>query len=562
MKARNLFVIILLVLIIPFVLSATLSGHKICVDPGHGGSDPGATGIDGSALPNEADLVLDVDLRLRSKLENDSATVVMTRTDDTTVELANRVAIANDNSVTIFVSTHLNSYSDESAHGTETYAYQSGTNSATLATHIQNELLDYLGRYDRGVKYAGYYVIKYTNMPASLSEGLFVSNTEEFNLISQSSAREDHATAVYRAICQYFGETPQEGGTTTDPGNLKGFVYNATQGDNVEGNRIAGADCYLSQEGTDKYNVVSSSTGLFTFTGAEAGDYELRIEKTGFNTATKDVTIIAGSDTWASTGITEDTGGTATAWLKGFIYNDSTGLGNIAENRIEDAACTLTNTSTSATSTVNSDSTGLFRFNELEPGSYTMKVEKTGFTTKTVNFTIVDGENWGSTAIEEEGAVELGSVTGTITSKTTYSVIDGAQCILTNSSDDPFTVYSDESGKYAFEDMVPGDYSLSIEADGYEKWQGDITINAGQETVKDVQMEVSETADETETPDEETIDNEVTDSETPDESVTDIEETMDENQANPDNLTTDNSIETDDENLPEDEEVGCSMTLI
>lgn len=559
MKVRKLFIIILFSLLVPFALSATLSGKKVCVDPGHGGSDPGATGVNGSTLPNEADLVLDVDLRLKSKLENDSAIVVMTRTDDTTISLSNRVSIANDSSATIFISTHLNSYSDPAAHGTETYAYQSGTNSANLATYIQNELIDYLGRYNRGVKYAGYYVIKYTTMPAALSEGLFVSNTEEFNLISQASAREDHAIAVYRAVCQYFGETPQEGGgTTTDPGNLIGFVYNATLGDNVEGNRIAGADCYLVQGGTDEHQVVSSATGLFNFTGVEAGDYQLRIEKAGFNTTTKDVTVIADTDTWASTGITEDNGGSATAWLKGFIYNESTGLGNVAENRIEGATCTLTNDSTSATSNMDTDSSGLFRFNELEPGSYTMKIEKPGFSTKTVNFTVVDGENWGSTAIEEDGAQELGSATGTITSKTTYSVIEGAQCVLTSESGDPFTVYSDDSGKYLFENMVDGDYSLSIEADGYEKWQGDISINAGQETIKDVQLEESETTDETETPDKE-----VTDNETTDELASDEEQTNDESQEIPEKEENpDNVLETDDENLPEDENVGCSITLI
>jgi len=559
MKMKNLLLSVVVFLLVPFILSATLSGKKICVDPGHGGSDPGATGVNGSTLPNEADLVLDVDLRLRSKLQNDSATVVMTRTDDTTLTLANRVATANDNSATIFVSTHLNSFSDPAAHGTETYAYQSGTNSANLATYIQDELIDYLGRFDRGVKYAGYYVIKYTNMPAALSEGLFVSNTEEFNLISLSSAREDHATAVYRAICQYFGETPQEGGTTTDPGNALGFVYNATLGENVEGNRVAGADCYLTQSGSSDIHVVSSATGLFSFSNVESGNYELRVEKTGFNTATKDVSVIGNSDTWASTGITENNGGTATAWLKGFIYNDSTGLGNVAENRITDAKCTLTNTSTSASSSLNSDSSGLFRFNELETGSYTMKVEKSGFTTKTVSVTIIDGENWGSTAIEEVGAVELGSLSGSITSSSTYSVIDGAQCILTsNDSGDPFTVYSDASGKYSFEDMAPGAYSLAIEADGYEKWQGDVTIKSDEETVKDVQLNVSETTDKTQTPDEE-----IADEETPDESVTDNEQINDESQTNPDNLETpDNSTETDEENFPKDEDIGCSLTTI
>jgi N-acetylmuramoyl-L-alanine amidase len=552
---------------IPSILFATLSGKKICVDPGHGGSDPGAIGTNGSALPNESDLVLDVDLRLQSMLTDDAATVVMTRTDDVEVSLANRVAIANSNSVTIFVSTHLNSSDLASANGTETYAYQSGGNSQTLATYIQNELLDHLGRTNRGVKYSGFYVIKNTTMPAALSEGLFVSNSTEFNLISQAATRQEHALGVYHAICSYFGVTPKDDpGTGETPGEVKGFAYNETKGGNVEGNRIAGADCYLKKSGEPDVHVVTSATGLFAFSSVDPGDYTLLIEKTGFNSATKDVTVTSGNPTWASTGLTESTGGTETAWIKGFVFNDSNGLGNDPENRIANATCVLKKTVGGAEVTVTTDDSGFFRFNDLEPADYTLTVSKTGFvTTSDKPLTLIAGENWASTGIAEQGAVELGGLSGTVTSKTSYLAIAGAQCVITSkTSGDPYTVYSDETGKYEFTDIIPDDYTLAVSADGYEKWTGDVTVMTDQNAVKDVELTPLETAnddDVSEIPDEnETVNDtdvvETVDNETPDESVID----PDDDPGITDSDETDDSIRDDSGEI--DEEVGCGCSFI
>jgi len=552
---------------IPSILFATLSGKKICVDPGHGGSDPGAIGTNGSALPNEADLVLDVDLRLQSMLTDDAATVVMTRTDEVEVSLANRVAIANSNSVTIFVSTHLNSSDLASANGTETYAYQSGGNSQTLATYIQNELLDHLGRTNRGVKYSGFYVIKNTTMPAALSEGLFVSNSTEFNLISQAATRQEHALGVYHAICSYFGVTPKDDpGTGETPGEVKGFAYNETKGGNVEGNRIAGADCYLKKSGEPDVHVVTSATGLFAFSSVDPGDYTLLIEKTGFNSATKDVTVTSGNPTWASTGLTESTGGTETAWIKGFVFNDSNGLGNDPENRIANATCVLKKTVGGAEVTVTTDDSGFFRFNDLEPADYTLTVSKTGFvTTSDKPLTLIAGENWASTGIAEQGAVELGGLSGTVTSKTSYLAIAGAQCVITSkTSGDPYTVYSDETGKYEFTDIIPDDYTLAVSADGYEKWTGDVTVMTDQNAVKDVELTPLETANDDDTaeiPDEnETVNDtdvvETVDNETPDESVID----PDDDPGITDSDETDDSIRDDSGEI--DEEVGCGCSFI
>ncbi|HSW61123.1 MAG TPA: N-acetylmuramoyl-L-alanine amidase [bacterium] len=567
MKIKLTTYFVLVFFFIPLSLFATLSGKKICVDPGHGGSDPGATGVNGSALPNEADMVLDVDLRLQSMLTGDAATVVMTRTDDVAVSLENRVAIANDNSVTIFVSTHLNSFSDPAANGTETYAYQSGGSSQTLATKIQSELIDHLGRYNRGVKYAGYYVIKNTTMPAALSEGMFVSNSTEFNLISQASTRQEHALGVYHAICSYFGVTPKDdpGTDPEDKVEVKGFVYNATLGENVEGNRIAGADCYLKKTGETDLHVVSSATGLFTFTNVTQGDYTLEITKTGFNNGTKSVNA-SGNPTWASTGLTESTGGTETAWIKGFVFNDSTGLGNVAENRIANATCVLKKTIGGAEVTVTTDDSGYFRINDLEAADYTLTVSKTGFVTASNKpLTLIAGENWASTGIAEQGAVELGGLSGTVTSKTSYLAIAGAQCVITSkTSGDPYTVYSDETGKYEFTDIIPDDYTLAVSADGYETWTGDVTVMTDQNAVKDVELTPSETVsddDSVSIPDEEEV---ISDA--------DIEETVDNETTDENNILPQDkdpivdSDETDDSDWDDfgeiDEEVGCGCSFI
>ncbi|HQN74344.1 MAG TPA: carboxypeptidase regulatory-like domain-containing protein, partial [bacterium] len=418
-----------------------------------------------------------------------------------------------------------------------------------------------------GVKYSGFYVIKNTTMPAALSEGLFVSNTTEFNLISQAATRQEHALGVYHAICSYFGVTPKDdpGTGTEDKVEVKGFVFNATQGENVEGNRIAGADCYLKKTGETDLHVVSSATGLFTFTNVTPGDYTLEISKTGFNTASKSVPA-SGNPTWASTGLTESTGGTETAWIKGFVFNDSTGLGNVAENRVANATCVLKKTVGGAEVTVTTDDSGFFRFNDLEPADYTLTVSKTGFvTTSDKPLTLIAGENWASTGIAEQGAVELGGLSGTVTSKTSYLAIEGAQCVITSkTSGDPYTVYSDETGKYEFTDIIPDDYTLAVSADGYETWTGDVTVMTDQNAVKDVELTPLETANDDDTaeiPDEnETVNDtdvvETVDNETPDESVID----PDDDPGITDSDETDDSIWDDFGEI--DEEVGCGCSFI
>ena len=189
----------------PLSASAQFTGRKFVIDPGHGGSDPGAVGIDGGAYPNEEDFVLDVALRLRTLLQNAGATVVMTRTTDTTVSLTARRDLTNAEDPDAFLSIHCNSFSDSSAHGTETFWWTSG-NSAdqSLATDVQNRMLTAFGLTNRGVKQAAFTVIT-SNPPASLAEMMFISNQAEFDLMNTPATRDAAADAFYRAFADFLG---------------------------------------------------------------------------------------------------------------------------------------------------------------------------------------------------------------------------------------------------------------------------------------------------------------------------------------------------------------------
>jgi N-acetylmuramoyl-L-alanine amidase len=185
--------------------SAQFAGRKVVLDAGHGGSDPGALGIDGSAIPNEEDFVLDTTLRLRSLLESAGATVLMTRTTDTTVSLTARRDLTNNEDPDAFLSIHCNSFSDSSANGTETFWWNSGnTADQSLATKVQAKMQGTFGLTNRGVKQAGFTVLT-SDPPAALAEMMFISNLAEFNLMNQAATRQNAAQAFYEALAEFLG---------------------------------------------------------------------------------------------------------------------------------------------------------------------------------------------------------------------------------------------------------------------------------------------------------------------------------------------------------------------
>ena len=179
-----------------------LKNIRIVIDPGHGGTSIGAVGPQGT---REKDIALGTGLILREKLKGLGADVLMTREKDTNVTLAQRVEVANKSEADLFISVHYNGFADPTANGTETYWYLNGSEtSERLANSIQRLMVIKLGRRDRGVKQANFYVLRETDMPAVLVEPLFLTNPTEENLAKSISNQRKVAEAVLEGIIEIY----------------------------------------------------------------------------------------------------------------------------------------------------------------------------------------------------------------------------------------------------------------------------------------------------------------------------------------------------------------------
>lgn len=103
----------------------------------------------------------------------------------------------------LFVSIHCNA-ANKRARGTETFCYYDSKTGRQLAECIQRQLVSAIPTIDRGVKEAGFYVIKHTNCPAVLVETAFIDNLEDENFLIYNT--EDIAKAIARGITDYVAE--------------------------------------------------------------------------------------------------------------------------------------------------------------------------------------------------------------------------------------------------------------------------------------------------------------------------------------------------------------------
>lgn len=191
-----------------------LKGKVITIDPGHGGSDSGAIGPTGVM---EKNVTLRVSLELQKLLKEEGAIVHMTRTKDTEVsakksnatdieELQARCDIANKVKSDIFLSIHMDSFTNKSAKGTTGYYYAKGSRrSRELADKIRANLVDQLGTSSRGTQTCNFYVVRHTDMPATLIEIAFISNPEEEKMMDSKEGIQKAALAIADGIADYFG---------------------------------------------------------------------------------------------------------------------------------------------------------------------------------------------------------------------------------------------------------------------------------------------------------------------------------------------------------------------
>ena len=225
--------------------------RKVVLDAGHGGSDPGNLGT-GRYKKTEKDITLEVILQLGKLIKEQfpDVEIVYTRKDDTFIELNRRVKIANTADADLFISVHCDAFTKPTAKGSSTFVmgmhkteeslrvamkenaaiyreanyeenYSFDPNdpdtyialtlrqnayldqSLQLSSYVQEQFRDRVGRVDRGVKQAGFYVISFTTMPSILIEMGFLTNPDEEDFLNSEQGKTYMSSAIFRAFKQY-----------------------------------------------------------------------------------------------------------------------------------------------------------------------------------------------------------------------------------------------------------------------------------------------------------------------------------------------------------------------
>lgn len=181
------------------VISPKRTAEKVVlIDPGHGGTDCGATrnGI------YEKNITLDISKRVYDLLTAKGVDVYMTRDDDSSVSLQERVDISENINPDVFISIHVNSSNSESPNGLETHYYKD--NSLTLAKTVHASMLNHIKAHNRGLFKSKFYVINHTTAPAVLVEIGFISNTAERGQLVTESRKQATAKAIAEGIYDYL----------------------------------------------------------------------------------------------------------------------------------------------------------------------------------------------------------------------------------------------------------------------------------------------------------------------------------------------------------------------
>ena len=190
-----------------------LKGKIICLDPGHGGADVGAIGTLNGKAVYEKDINLSIALPLRDMLKDAGAKVIMTRSTDKDVsrayasdkeELQARCNVAAKGKAHIFVSVHIDSFSNSTVDGTTAYYYPKTGRDLLLARSLHQSMMTNMAIPDRGVRSNDLYVNKNTKMPSVLMEMGFISNPHRLRMLTSSWGPKRIAECMYQGIVNYF----------------------------------------------------------------------------------------------------------------------------------------------------------------------------------------------------------------------------------------------------------------------------------------------------------------------------------------------------------------------
>ena len=288
-------------------------GMTICLDPGHGGSDSGATAFGAK----ESDLTLKIAQYCKEELAKYDVNVVMTRTTDTrlseeaAMDLKNRVEVAKKAGASYFISIHINSAANSAAKGAEVYYPNTSgnknlsSNGQNLAKAIQSQLAS-LGLYDRGIKIRNYTdgttssnpnssdqdyygVIRYAkqaNITGLIVEHCFISNKDEFDKYLGSNAKlQQLGIADAKGIVSALGLQAKNADIDTLAAENRNVLADGTYTistllnsnyvlDVKDGSTSNGANIQLyeaNDTAAQQFKVSHDSQGYVTFTNVKSG---------------------------------------------------------------------------------------------------------------------------------------------------------------------------------------------------------------------------------------------------------------------------------------------------
>ena len=195
-----------------FVAQTVKNQNVICIDAGHGGSDPGKVG---NSNILEKDINLSLALKLQKLLEKKNYKVYMTRNGDYNLadskenekrsDLSNRKQLIFENDPMAVISIHQNSYHEEEIHGAQVFYYSHSAEGHTAAKLMQQALLGVDSENTRQEKANDtYYLLRRTQVPTIIVECGFLSNQQEAELLAGKDYQKKIAKAIATGIDEYL----------------------------------------------------------------------------------------------------------------------------------------------------------------------------------------------------------------------------------------------------------------------------------------------------------------------------------------------------------------------
>lgn len=330
LRLKNIVFLLFLFLFIGIgTSSATAQGRKkfkVVLDAGHGGHDGGARGYGGY---REKDIALAITRKVGALIrqKHKDVEIIYTRTSDVFIPLDERARIANRNRADLFISIHCNASRRTGAYGTETFVLglhkakenmeiakrensviylednfkeryenfnpssiediigmtlstsQHLDNSIRFAELTQNEFVSHSKRFSRGVKQAGFLVLRKTTMPSVLIETGFITNPEEGDYLNLEFGQKKIAESIYFSFKKYKNEVQGNPSSNTRRSaapkrgaKTKGKVYKIQF--LTSKNKYTSASPQLRQMKGKKIDVIKSGTLYRYYYGSTSYEQE------------------------------------------------------------------------------------------------------------------------------------------------------------------------------------------------------------------------------------------------------------------------------------------------